>query len=222
MKLVRELLPLVLVLVLRQNLFLPSALAVPAECGLRDDHHVGSMYDSSAWAVRGAQAYITVREADLCTSEISESSAWSMLFSSDYIGYAQIGYVDKNTGVEHRFFWEWLEGGAGSSGRHTGIWGTPVLNSNYNFKVSRYPADGLVHLLMGTGTAPPYNMEGWPAVTDFDPIDEWPDVVAQFNAETWDRENDIVGSSLTRARFSSVQEKDPSDDWDSYTWTGGF
>jgi hypothetical protein len=204
MKLVRELMPLVLVLILGQNLFPSSALAVSAECGLRDDRHVGNMYDSSAWAVAGAQAYITVHEADLCITEIPESSAWSMLSSSDFIGYAQIGYLDKNSGVEHRFFWDWLEGGAGKSGRHTGIWGTPILNSSYNFKVSRYPADGLVHLPMRFGTVPPNNMEEWPAVTDFDPVVEWPDVVARFDAETWDRENDIVGSALTRARFSSV------------------
>ena len=91
-------------------------------------------------------------------------------------GYAQIGYLDKNWGVEHRFFWEWVEGGSGTSGLHTGIWGTPVINSSYNFKVSWYPSDGLIHLLLGFGYVPPPNQQGFYPVTDFNPVVEWPDV----------------------------------------------
>ena len=59
-------------------------------------------------------------------------------------------------------------------------------------------------------------MAGWCPVTDFDPVAEWPDVWAQFSGETTDMENDLVGSSLSRARFYDVEEKDPADDWDSY------
>ena len=145
-----------------------------------------------------------------------------MLRHSEGTGYAQIGYLDKNWGTEHRFFWEWVEGGSGSSGLHTGIWGTPVINGNYNFKVSRYPADGKIHLLLNFGTVPPCNLTNWCPVTDFDPVAEWPDVWAQFDAETDFGENDLVGSSMSRARFFEVEEKDPADEWDSYTWTSSF
>ena len=68
----------ILLLLIVRQIVAPQemALAVPADCDIPDTHIVGEVYDSSEWEVRGAQAKVYVREADLCTSDESESLAW--------------------------------------------------------------------------------------------------------------------------------------------------
>lgn len=203
-------------------LWVPSP-ANAISCGTANAHFVSEKYDADSWKVRGAQTDLDIRPGDTCTGNpYAESSAWAMLMRPNGAGYAQIGYLWKSNG-NSRYFFEWTKGSSGSVVVN-GEWGNPTVNDNVNFKVSYYPSDNRIHLLIHFDNVPPCDGSDCP-VTNFDPVfgqDSWPDILAQFAAETDDNGSNIVGTSSSKADFYYVEEKNSSDNWASHNWNGGF
>lgn len=180
-------------------------------CYYNDRHFVGAQFDPS-FNVHGAKADIQVRNARLCGpnppySTFSHASAWSML-TDDTVGggRAQIGYThDTRLNPNLQFFLEKSRTGAN---HYTRFFGSPSLGDEHEFKVSRGLNDGRIRMYI----CQPDNGQNCQLhfTTDFDPLDYWTGIHAQFFGETVDQQSDMPGSTNKRAEFSRIREKDPS------------
>ncbi len=91
------------------------------------------------------------------------------------------------------FFWQWTRD-ALRYPVYSHWWGNPSIGSVHNYKVSRYASDGNIHLLLDDGNAQCAS-DGTCGVTGFDPFVRWPDVRAEFHAETHYYESDMAGDA---------------------------
>lgn len=188
--------------------------AATTACGTVGNYFAGRGFEPPGYEPRGAAANIEVRTAPLCSSgPDTDSSAWSMLAADDGGGWAQIGYIHKNYGsTPLRFFYEWLSRPGGSFEQV--FFGSPVYGNTYNFKASRYPSDGKIHLLLDNASPPGAACDDTHlCVTTFDPLDVWPGINAEWFAETLHPGDDVVGTSSNRTDFIAVKVKKPDDTW---------
>lgn len=83
-----------------------------------------------------------------------------------------------------------------------------ALENEHEFKVSRGLNDGRIRMYI----CQPDNGQNCQLhfTTDFDPLDYWTGIHAQFFGETVDQQSDMPGSTNKRAEFSRIREKDPS------------
>ena len=185
--------------------------------------HVGKIFDPapSTFHVRGAKADIQELPADLCTSgNGTDSSAWVGVGSDDGNGYAQIGYLNKNTGsVFLRFFWEWVKDirdcypiRLTSCDFAQSYFGTPYFLTTDNFKVSRTGTGGHLHMYLNSSQPGP-NQGGVAAETDFDPVSTWGSMQNGYSAETQYTGDDVPGDINEKDDFTNIMAKDENNVW---------
>lgn len=131
-------------------------------------------------------------------------------------GYAQIGYIHKDTGTALRFFYQWDENNIGALVNV--YWGNPVYGNTYNFRVRRFTGDHHLHMLLNGG-APPCDADGQGcAETDFDPLQVWSGTTAYWAEEASYAGDDIAGTQGNKTNFQSVNTQNASDNWQLQNW----
>jgi hypothetical protein len=177
--------------------------------------------DPTDFKVRGAQADISVQVADLCPAAQFTSLAWDMVAAHDNSGWAQIGYIQKNSGAYLNGFWQWTQGGGG--GLFTGYFnnGDITYDGTVLFLVARGGNDGLLHMKYTDSLVEPHcNMAGVCPVTDFDPLSAWSgNPVADYAGEVIHPGDDVPGTSGNRTNFTNVRDKDQDGNWSSQGFT---
>jgi hypothetical protein len=202
-----------------------DARGATATCGDLEYNFMGRGVNPSTYQPAGAVAGIEARPAALCSDDdVAFSTAWAML-SGDGGGqmeYAQIGYMHKAEGVSPRFFYQWSEGLLEDF--ENVYWGSPVYGTTYWFKVSRYPADGFIHLLLNNSEpAGDACDETHVCVTTFDPYEEWSGTEGDFYAEIIHPSSDMVGTLSSKTDFEEIRVKNPADDtWYYHDYTTGY
>jgi hypothetical protein len=126
------------------------------------------------------------------------------------VGYAQLGYFHKNYGqTDERFFWEYKS----VYGSHvTTLWGTPIRGYVHISQYRVILPDGKIRLLVD-GFLGPDKSDGTPAVTPFDPIDQWAAIGATYSGEVLNVSSDIMGTEDYQVDINDVQTKNASDNW---------
>jgi hypothetical protein len=169
---------------------------------------------------RGAKADLTIRGTQICYGADSWSYSFVMLHGedSDQWGWAQIGFYRKNFGQQgSRWRWQYQQNLWQCDCPVAADYGTPVIATTYEVKVSRYPSDGKIHMLVDNQPGA-CNAGGYCAITPFDPLLLWPEVNASWESETYHPETDIQGTNSYRTDFDVTQVKDHNDDWYYGDW----
>jgi len=127
----------------------------------------------------------------------------------DGFKYAQVGYKYFHSSASPSFFWQYLK--CFQCTVHGATWGDPSLTTNYNFKVFRSPSDGHLHMNVDYQNPPVGTPE-----TNFDPLDpdaDWPNMNAQWYAESGNWGDDIPGLSRGKTNFDNTRVKNPDATW---------
>lgn len=202
-----------------------SALAAVANCGAPEYIHNGFQVDRPGGPTLGSKARIEVRPVDLCNAQEPRetfSSTWVMVYNGSGTGWAQIGWDKKSSapGTQRRFFWQWVKDIRDNPPNvRTFFWGSPENGTFYDFRVSRYPSDGHLHMIRD-GSQAPDNDNGIPAETSFDHLNAWNGILSAFSNEVFDRQNDVPGTNSNRMGFRDVQIKNGQNEWVHHDWTG--
>lgn len=182
-------------------------------CGSQTAHFSGRGYDPSGYRPRGAEAEIDVNAGALCAGGSGPATfftSWVMLGSGGN-GYAQVGHMFKNFGSNnHRFFWEYDRTGSGSFTRV--FWGNPVFGNHHNFRASRHTSDGHIHFTV-EGNNPPAGAE-----TNFDPLQQWSNIIAWWSSEVAHTGSDVPGTPTNKANYQFVHHKNTNETWQLQNW----
>ncbi|MBN2113229.1 MAG: hypothetical protein JW785_03780 [Acidimicrobiia bacterium] len=174
----------------------PADAAVP--CGDADwAWYFDGVYEQPASSAYAARATIRERNIALCSNASGVTAgalAWTMLTDSTYSGYAQIGYAEYPAYTTTRRFWEYNDGeGWWNRLRFADI----AAGTDHVYEVVYSFTYGTVGMLVDGSLkqTTPFSIE----------FGEWPTPwQGQWMGETWDRGDDVPGTSTAKARFGSV------------------
>jgi hypothetical protein len=214
-----DLLVIFLVVLVRFLVPLPSAAAAESSCGANnhkwDGTKVLSPNPSSHPYVDGADAFIRVRTAALCTSQNNSFAyAYDMISVPGAGKLAQVGWTNSAVLCCLRFQWEWF---VNANTQYHAYWGSPSLGSLYSFTVE-LQADGKLHMLQNQ-SVPPCNVNNECPVTSWSLHNVGTGSNAQFFGEVNYPGSDMPGSSSSRAEFSTIKEL-WNGSWSSNPWDG--
>jgi hypothetical protein len=150
-----------------------------------------------------AAANITTNSITLCGQSFSDSSVWAMLANSSEIlpsgfGYAQSGYIKKNSMSSKLMFAEYLENADSSPVIVYGAAppsGAPRYDESYDFNA------GVIDMNVDNDA---YQL----LTTDFDPAVEWTSPwIPEWEGEVHGSLDDIPGTASAPTYFSNVSIK---------------
>jgi hypothetical protein len=196
----------------------PPAYAAASTCGSNvhywDGTKVFSPNPSTSAYIDGADGFIQVRHADLCTSQSNAFSyAYSMVSVPGAGKLAQVGWTNYAALCCLRFQWEWF---ANSSTLYTAYWGSPSLGTSYDFEVQTQ-SDGKLHMYENSGV-PPCNQAGQCPVTSWVLHNQGTSSNAQFYGEVNYPGSDVPGTDTNRATFFISELWNGV--WGHYAWNG--
>lgn len=182
---------------------LPAAQTVQATaaCG---DSAVVNRFDGFVTnsPMYGASATITDRPVSLCSNSsgtTSGASAWVMLAGGGANEYAQVGFA-KVAGMGSTMrFTEYNDGSSTAPGWNRSWWSGFSSGTTHSYIVSYNFSTGKVS---GSADGQTLFTTPWAADTSWQP--GWS---GQFLGETWDRGDDVPGTSTAKTAFRSVAGK---------------
>lgn len=187
---------------------LPST-AFALTCGTLGNYHVGAAKEPSSGQIYGAWAEINVRAANLCTGDVTASSAWSMIAEDGTGGWIQVGY-EKNAQYGRVSFTQVYKG-PGDGTPNTDFFSAVTLDSKWGYK-SRILGDGYGYLYKCDVGASNSNCVQYKK-TSWQPFNFWNGSHAEYAGETFHQQTDIPGTSSFRTNFEALQEIKGSGSW---------
>lgn len=204
----RELLMLGLIAVLSLLAFAGpmthKALAT-ASCQNNNSSRFAGVWDTNTRnaSIEGASAVIDTKTPNLCSfpsqSTVSASSAWAMwnATGAPLVDYAQIGYI-KIKSNSATFFYQYNS----ENCSNCSVTGYP---SGYNSSAHSYRVEKDTNAFIGY--AGMYIDGVQQGSTNFDPDIKWTGTRrAQWNGETVDLGDDVVGTSTSKEHFTTLKE----------------
>jgi hypothetical protein len=193
----------------------PTALAAATNCGAADGHLYSALNGSTNTSA--ALADVDVRASALCdnTSHYTASAAWSMVESTDGDGWVQIGYVvQSDCGGCRNWFWQAWQGNGHTP--NDDFFGSPGTGITKRFKVTWQNGAGendhfnLYICDNGGGNCIQYRETTWNPTTA-----SWPGNFGLWAGETKDNQDDMPGTSSSKANFDNIQVRIGTGTWAS-------
>jgi hypothetical protein len=168
--------------------------------------------------VHGAYAVITVRGSDPCTgspSHLEFTTAYVMLYSTQYNGWSQAGYIKTDAqGTTGGQTEQWTQSVANWGLDPLQNWyGPHVFGGDVHTYESRYWSDcGCIRNKIGGSIV---------STTSWNPVNEWPSGSwgMEYSGESVFVGGNVPGTSASPASMASMQYLDSTDVWRALTYS---